>query len=449
MYQYVALTDGVTTVVLNDGISYALTSYAPGVPYVNDNALGPLYADVVDTITFDAIGCTAAEAYSAAAAVNALLDQARRWWDGETVSAVRLQIEAQESALALPLEACLKGRAPGGAAPLSLPAQWSAFYGKYLVQGITIQFVRRGQLLYPTAETATSSQQTTPNVQAVAISTPTDISSPTKLSYSFFNGGVAANGVIEQAVVLTASAANRLQIYEAESTVKGSNVATQADAANLARGGSVARYSPGVLSTQMTQTFSGLDSNARKIAVWAAVRNNSLTTTFTIQIQDVDTLQTAPPVAIDTSSQRPRIVFLGILANRFTFNGIKLLLTASAAADTLDVDYFVVQAVDDETSGALAILTTGAVAGQVGFAPLVIDPQILSQPQPIVYSGSGTIRALNYAGDPTFYTPGAFVATILAPAGNPATFWRVVNSGGTALDSAVTASRYGAYLVPV
>lgn len=464
MFQYVALTDGTTLVVLNDNISYALKSYAPGAAFRSDNELGPLYADVVDTITFDAIGCTAAEAYDAAAAVNSLLDQAWRWANGETVTAVRLLIQAQQSTLVLPLEVCAKGRAPGaGAAPLSLPAQWSAFYGKYVIENITIQFVRRGQLLYPTAETGASTAAANPTVQSVTIATPTAISSPTVLQYDYQVAAVNANARIERAVVLTASAANRLQIYEAEGGVKTANVTTVADGANNARGGNVARYTPGPLTGQsITFTLSSWDSTAERMAVWAAVRNNSITTTsFTIQLRDDQTYLVASPLAIGPSSVTavPAIVFLGILSNRLAFSTFSLLLTASAAADSLDIDYIVVQAVDDETSNALVITSPfqpSVVVGQVGFRPTIIDPKPLSEMVALISAeATGTPlnrRALGHQGDPTFYTRGSFVATMLAtgsvsPSTTP-TSWRATNAAGAVVDTVVSATRYGAYLVP-
>lgn len=463
MYQYLALTNGTTIIDFTDNISYALVSYAPGVAYLNDNVLGPLYADVVDQLTFHAIGCTAAEAYSAASAVNTLLDQARRWANGETVTAVRLQIQDQNSTLTLPLETCIKGRADGGPSPLALPEQWSAYEGNYVIPNITIQFVRRGQLLFPTAESGVSSAAANPTVQSVAITTPTAISSPTTIQYDYQNAGSNTNARIESAVVLTASAANRLQIYEAEGGVKSADVATVADAGNKARGGSVARYTPGALTgNSITITMVSWDTTSEKVAVWAAVRNNSLTTTFTIQLRDNETRQTSIPVTVavaPAAGARPQIMFLGILAMRLGLSSLSLLLTASAAADSLDIDYLVVQAVDDETSGALAISSpfdSNLVVGAVGFRPTIIDPQILSEPTALVSAAAtGTPfgrRSLNYAGDPVFVTRGSFVAVMLATGStNPSTIptnWRATDAAGNVVDTIVTATRYGAYLVP-
>lgn len=446
MYQYVALTDGTTTIDLTSD-PYALVAYAPGVAYRNDNELGPLYADVQDSITVHVVGCTAAECYANAAALNALLDQAWRWWQGETVAAVRLQIQAQDSTLALPLEAPIKGRAPGSPAPLALPEQWPELAGKYVIPDVTIQFVRYGQLLYPTAETGSSTASANPTVQSITISSPTAISSPTGLTCTFQNAGVDTAGYMDRGILLTASAASRLQIYDTLDFTYGTNVANFNDSANLARNTNVARYSPGVLASGLGAALAGFDSTARLVAVYAAVRPNTAATVFTIQLvltSASGTTVAGPVTVVDSSALTPRIVFLGIVRTRQDISNVSLQLTASAASGTLDINYFAIQAIDDETSGALAVFDS-LEGGHAGGIPLAVDTKILSEPTALVTSlSAGITYNLTYQGRPIFYTRGALVATILA---TDLTFWRVAD-GVTLLNTVFAATRYGAYLVP-
>lgn len=453
MWQYVALTDGTTLLNLTDGIAYDLASYAPGAGARNQNDLGPLYSDIEDTLTFHAIGCTPADAYAAVDAVNLLLDQAWRWAQSEPVAAVRLLIQLQGTTLALPLEVAVKGRAPGNdSPPLAAPEQRAEYADNYVIQDVTITFLRRGQLLYPTAETGTySAAAAAPTVHTITLTTPTGLSSPTLLQFEYSQAGVIDNYDVEYAYALTASSASRLQIYEAESMSLGTNVASVADAAAFARGGSVARYSPGVLSTTLGGTLVGFDTAARTIAVWAAVRNNSATTNFTIQAQagsNTGVVQNAVAVPIDTSTTNPRLIFLGIIAFQLAFDGVNLLLTASAASGTFDIDYIIVQAVDDETSGALRIFgTNGAATPLTGQGPLTIDPRPLTFATPIVTSFPSSITTpMSYAGSPVLYTRGSFVTCLMGKTtGN---FWRIVG-GITVVDSRVLSiARYGAYLTP-
>ncbi len=452
MFAYLALTDGTTLLDLTDGQNYALVSYAPAITARNQNELGPIYADVVDTLTFHAIGCTPADAYAAVEAATKLLDQAWRWSQSEPVSTVRIQIQLQGTALALPLEAVVKGRPPGsGDGPISAPEQRDEYAGKYLIQNVQIQFVRAGPLLYPTAETGTpSAAAAAPTVHTVTITTPTTISSPTKLAYNFSQLGVIGSYNVEYAYVLWASAASRLQIYEAESIGLGTNVASVADAAAFARGGSVARYSPGVLLTTIGGTvFVGFDTTSRRMAVWAAVRNNSATTNFTIQATISGGAATAsgPVIPIDTSTLNPRLIFLGIVASQVAWDTFIFNLTASAAAGTLDIDYVIFQAVDDETSGAV-LITPPSGTTYVGASPLTIDPRPLTALVPIITSvpASTNPTPMGYAGSPIVLTRSSFVTCLMGKTlGN---FWRVVG-GVTVADTAVASvARFGAYLTP-
>jgi hypothetical protein len=437
--------------------SYLLTrgDWAPTIPALQMSSLaqGGLYADVQEDIPINVYGQTAAECLSNLATLAELLDQADRWSPkrGENVAAVRLQYMPTGGALLL--ECVIIGRAGGDeTSGISLPLTFNRDLGAYLIEGVRLRFWRRGQLLNPTAETGTySAAAAAPTVHTITLSTPTTISSPTLLQFEYSQAGIIDNYDVEYAYALTASAASRLQIYEAESMSLGTNVASAADAAAFARGGSVARYSPGVLSTTLSLGLVGFDTAARIIAVWAAVRNNSATTNFTIQAQagsNTGVVQTAPAVPIDTSTTNPRLIFLGIIAFQLAFDGVNLLLTASAASGTFDIDYIIVQAVDDETSGALRIFgANGAATPLTGQGPLTIDPRPLSAPTPIVTSFPSSITTpMSYAGSPTLYTRGSFVALLMGKTtGN---FWRIVG-GVSVVDSRVLAvARYGAYLTP-
>lgn len=456
MWQYVALVTG-TTVVEITALPYALVSYGMIVAPLNDNELGPLYADVEEPLTFHATGCTPAEAMANVAIINTLLDQARRWWQGEPVDAVLLRVQAQNATLAL--DVAVLGRASGGPPAVAMQPTWDETIGRYIIRDVEIQFQRHGQFLSTTTESGVSTTATNPTVQAITISSVVTRSSPIKLEAMFRFGGVNTLGGMYRGVILTASAANRMQIYEAESGTLGTNVASVADAANLARGGAVARYSPGVLASAISIAITpAFDPAAKRFAFWAAVRNNSATTTFTIQVFALNQATAATPITpIDTSTIDPRIVFLGMASIQDFDNGLGVVgmsfatirLTASAASGTLDIDYIVIQAVDDETSAALMTATIadslGAISASGGGIPTTVDHQLLTKPGALVKINNGsTIPALSYAGDPVLYSRGPFVACYLGTFG-PA--WRI-SSGANVNDIIWTATRSPAYLIP-
>jgi hypothetical protein len=448
------LTNGATTANLIwhsvANRSYLLTrgDWAPSIAALRASELaldGP-YAAVEEEIAVNVYGQTAAECLSNLTSLAYLLDQADRWNPkrGENVSPVRLQYMPTGGTMLW--ESVITGRASGDqTSGVRLPPTFNRDLGAFTIEGVRLRFWRRGLLLNPTGEAVASSSDANPTVQTCTFATAVQVSSPLKLSYQFLDGFTPSNGLIERAVVLTARAANRLQIYEAESAALGTNIASQADAAGKARGGSVARYSPGVLSTSIVQNFSGFDSASRHLAVWAAVRNNSATTTFTIQLQGSAPTTRARAVTIDTSTTSPRLVCLGRIAQRRNFSAIELLLTASAASGTLDIDYIVAQAVDDETSGTVEITNPGGGVGLVGTNPLAIDPLALSEPTPLVGYGS-QVLPLSRSGDAWLTTTGqTVVAAILATS---STFWRACDSGSDLLNTIVTATRNAAALTP-
>lgn len=458
MFQYVALVSG-TTVLDLTALPYALVSYGMQVAPLNDNELGLLYADVEEPMTIHVTGFTAADAYANINAVNTLLDQARRWRLGEPVEAVLLRVQAQDSST--PLDVALLGRPPGGENPTTLPPTWNASIGRYIFQDVALSFVRHGQWLNPTTETGSSTAAANPTVQSIAISSSITRSSPIKLACQFRLAGVADQGYLEKGVILTASAANRMQIYEAEAGTLGTNVASVADVANEARGGAVARYSPGVLASQIGIIISpAFDPNARRLAFWAAIRNNSATTTWTIRVRASNQIPAITPVyAVDASTTSPRIAFLGIVTiPEDIISGVTGLtsflvsLTASAASGTLDIDYFVVQAVDDETSAALLLIDQylpggTVIGGNAAGTPTTVDHQLLSKPTAKVISQLGVVGAtvgVGYAGNPMLYSRGSMVATVL---GTSLTDWRISN-GGNVNDTQWTATRSPAFLVP-
>lgn len=466
MYQYIGLTDEITlagvlggNITLNlTGSPYELVSYAPGVAYRNDNELGPLYADIQDTITIHITGWNAADALENLNAINVMLDQAWRWRNGQHVPAVRIQIQAQDSELP-PLEAVIYGRPPGSGPPISTVPKWNENIGRYVIENVTLQFTRRGQLLNPVAEvSALTSATVNPTVQTIVFPNSVTTPSPTKL-HAYAGSGSNNHGYCKQAVLLTAPDSSRLQIYEAENPiVLLSELTVVSDTANQARGNNVLRYTPipGDLSTEANYNLvgGGFNQTSRRVAVWAAVRNNSVTTNFFLQA--AASFNNMPStiagiVPIDTNNTLPRLVFLGNLSSRLPIQQLSIKMSASAASGSLDIDYFVVQAIDNECSGSVAIHSAGAVTSMIDAHFNIIDPRPLSDVTALV-TQTPQSNTLNYSGNPSLVTVNnAMAAVWVGVGGGNGSSWRstaLATLGAAISNIQFQATRYHAYLTP-
>ncbi|MBK8434523.1 MAG: hypothetical protein IPL28_25945, partial [Chloroflexi bacterium] len=111
------LTDGTTTLDLNDTTNYGVTydQWAPAVGGLREDVLGGYspYVDVSESIPLHVRGATGAAAMANLAAVGKLLDQAERWARGERVAAVQLWYMPTNSTLGGYLKAVVLGRSGG------------------------------------------------------------------------------------------------------------------------------------------------------------------------------------------------------------------------------------------------------------------------------------------------------------------------------------------------
>lgn len=455
MFQYVALTDGTTTIDLTDGINYALAGYAPTIAPLRDSELGGgdgPYTDATEQLTCHAIGCTAADAYTAARAVNDLLDQAWRWWNGDGVTAVRLLVQAQDSALD-PLYAVVKGRAPGAPPSMALPAAWSEHAQRYVIEGITIQFVRRARLL-GVQDTASVAAAAVPTVMTATFATNHPQLSPLKVD---FTGAPSSAG---STVIIAITAATGQEIIEAESGAPVGNFTSVADAANSARGGNVARYTaPAVpIAETLTINISSLNASARRFVVIMAVRKNTAADIFDLSVSyrkvsgaTAAVLTTTETQRISSSSTSPQLLIFNPASTRDQPNTLVINLNpiSTVAARTFDIDYVAIIAVDDNANTILTAAWPSFGANET----IEVDPLVL-EPTPRVQAVTSTSVnfAMTYMGDPgAFGIRGTQVACALYATGGSGTptKWRMWDAAGGAVASlGLSLTRRRAYLVP-
>lgn len=466
MFQYVALTDGTTTIDLTDTINYALVSYAPVVPTLRDSELASegSYDTVAESITVHAIGCTAADAYAAAGAVNLLLDQARRWWNGANVSAVTLVIQVQDSTTTL--RGVVKGRAPGGTPGMALQATWSEFYGKYLVQNIAIQFLRRGPWVR-SSESLTIASGANPSATVLSANFTTNVTDPCYLSLSAVNISSAITTNVTSVYLFWHKTAANLQVIEAESIPDSGSgrFSVVADAAALARGGSVLRFigSSG-LTDWVTQNPLVITTSCKRAVVYAAVRSNSNAKTFGVGV--ICTSSSGAGANNDPSEARtywrattannPEIIPIGMVSVRYGIGAIIIECSSEAlTTERMDIDYLILLGVDDDQSGVLALGSFSVhdvVLATPGTDQLALD--MLFDPRAdttarvqLRNTTTGYIAAKTYSGDPIAQHSGQNLTCCIV--GCTSTYWRIYDSVAVALDNiGFESTRYLTNLVP-
>jgi hypothetical protein len=136
------LTDGTTTIDLNDGLAYGVPydQWRPAVGGLRDDALGGYspYTDVREEIPLHVRGATPEQALERVAALAKLLDQAERWARGERVAAVQLWYSPTNSKLGGWLKAAVLGRGRGqGPMMLGLSPRVNDA-GNYEIPGLTM-----------------------------------------------------------------------------------------------------------------------------------------------------------------------------------------------------------------------------------------------------------------------------------------------------------------------
>lgn len=479
MFSFVEITDGTlsTACELTNNDDYALVSYAPVVSPLRDSLLsmrGP-WAEVQEQITFHAMGTTAAEAYHNAAAVNALFDNARRWYDRSSITPVRLRVMAQDTTLAAPLEAPIFGRVVGGPPNLALPAVWSQTYGKYVIQNITITFRRGAPFLPTTSESAAGSATANPSVMAVTMPSSPVIPGPCVIRLDGFSitAGRAIDipdAVLLLAPSLSAATDSGLHLAQGESPTTqtlaaGATFASTADAAARASAGNVGRlnHAAAVAGVESRLYYVlGSWGNSRRMAVYCTVRNNSASV-WTIRAENVQTdLALSTPgtltTTIDAGPSNPQVLFLGEIDMADGSQGINIFATATIISGTCTLDIDTIVMVDLTDGQAMIVQIEGHRTTLVNLVPsALLDLRVEAQPLLLVdprarYTNGGTTLPTSYSGAPAPWVSGSIIkmvwyATHLFGGATP--YWTTQNAAGAAVLSLTpTITRQTTYLIP-
>lgn len=459
-FLYLAITDGTTTVTLSDGANGSTNyppqanSWAPNVAALNQSMLagrGP-YTDVVEEITINIRDTTAALCYGRLDTLARLLDQADRWWmRNEGVSPVMFKYAPQGSTIAstaAPFVAFILGRVAGDTTSAAeLPPNFDSAGNQFVMIGVKIKVLRRGLWAGANDNTGASGAAANCTVLTQTFSPTWPTSSPLTVEIGGFNK--TATPILRAGFLCVGSASGDIQVVEAETgTVAGyTNVA---DAANLARGGAVLRYTPTGTTAVTSGAISGMTGvGGCPVAIIAAVRNNSATTTFLLQANlsgAAGAISTAG-TGIDASTTQPRLVNLGqVVGNALT--GLTVTVTASAASGSLDIDYLIIVMIRNETCGIVAhdelslanLSTSGAATLDLAFNPT-------SDRVPLAYvGGTGGTAPIPYRGVLPLQTTGTSVQALWAACNGQ--YWRFTNTSNAIVNVTLNVSRWRSVLTP-
>lgn len=455
-YQYVAIREitsagaVVQTLELTDNVEYVLQEYTLGIAARNPSLLGEAYLETTDQLLVDVVGDTAALALNGLMRLLGLVEQAGRWDDGEETNPVEIVVEVQGGA-ALVGNLLLgpgPGQPPGAVAP-----RLDTDLTRWIIKDVSLSVRRRARLLgpRPTVADQVTASAVNPNPATLTFADSAALLRPAWV-YAGFSQATSTN----RAAYLAVSRPGGIIVTDV-STLSGGQFSTVADATNLPyQGTNVLRYTP-LGANVIDNTVGGLGPiggvGRRQWAVYAAVRNNSATRTFMVSVYYTETNGPAgvlvPLVEVDTSSTRPRMVFIGVIPIAYQIESLQIaaLATTLAGSGTLDISYLVLVDLNDPVTRVIYDpgRTPGATRAIVARAAETIDE---------LQSVGGTATAASVTavingvqeGNPSVQSLGGALSVALF--GTRITAWVLTDAAVARATITYYAARRAAYLTP-
>lgn len=466
------ITDGTTTCdliwhsVANRAFIQAREGWTPSVAArQRSRQIGPLYTDVIEEITIHVCGTSATDALTNLDTLARLLDRAEEWWYGERTTPTKIQYAPSDGSLR---EAVIIGRVSGDeTATIQLAPAFDSNLNAFVIPNVRVRFLRRGRWLLP-QETGTGGAATSAAVQSCSFSGGSAvIYSPMIVEVSGLP--MTATGTHAQGVLFYADATTRLYVEDA-TALGGTGYTTDASPTNNPQGAGIKVYTPtGTAAADTTlDTLGGsFDTGAQTIAVYAVLRNNSTTRTYTVQAITSQAIAAGGTFTVQNVSKgvtvgpeinTPRIVNLGTLVSRSGHSaiGLRCAVDSTAGSGTLDIDYLVLLAQDNPACGAVVTQSLPAQNFNTSStATLQVHAGELTTPLPRVrLTANGLTLDTGYVGNAQIQTIGSVVALLWIATGGiqgaaQAAKWRYNdNSGSPAAPLTYALYRNLATLVP-
>lgn len=386
-YSVLELVGKNLTINLLDGVNYALVQWAPSVSARDRSLLGNYspYLNVSEVLTVNVFGESVTEALQALDDINIVLEQAEAWSLGDAVEPVLMRVQMLGSSLAEPLEAVVLGR-PGDESPMMLQPSFNQDLLIYEISNVEIRLVRRGLWLGEEVERSLSSALTNPAVMTVNMGERVNRLSPTTLRVTGFGPGTPMIGggfLLVSGTPAASSQGRNIGIYGAAS-MSSSEFDVEDDSANNAHFDDILQIDAAAHATG-TILIPGIYAEVSRISIFAAVRNNSTTTTWRVRAKSTGYVTAVGGWrTIDALSQDPRIIYVGTPANQSGAHiNVALEFVASANSGTLDVNYVVVLGHDPSTRHVT--IRAGDYSAESFPRALVVADRATTHRTPLIY----------------------------------------------------------------
>lgn len=456
MAMYLKITDGTTTIDLlgNDATnSFNLLAgaWAPNVARRKQGKLSGQWAeDVVESMPLYVQSDTdAATILANLDTLAALLDQAQRWNDGESVAAVTIRYSPNSDTDYL--ETVILGPSGNG---VELPPTFSDDLYQNAVDGVRLNFKRRGEWL-GAEESDTASAITPGNIAGIDFGTslkryPVEI----EMTASYGAGAVESWSGFILAMNYDGTNSNiQLDNCKASADADGINTAATPIGVHARSGASAIAAtsgSSGYITWEITETALINSTHLYELfVVFGSSGANNFQWWYEI-LRDVDgekpVIATSKKVSVIGSGSLIQAVSIGLLSTNIYATDathIRLNYTRSSASGTQYLDYY-------------ALINREQLAGIVGLydqANMAPDTysilhNLLSDKGPVVL-GDTTI-SLPYAGVANFQARSTAEMEILpmVSGGFSDLTWRYTDNISTVDTIAITVTRRPAYLVP-
>lgn len=474
---HLELTDGVTSIKIMDSsantpaliaaMPYRLSfgTWSPKIAQRNTSPFGLPYLPVMEEMTIDIKGTTAADALNKLQALNTLLDQAERWYNNELVAPVLVNYQPKGSNKVSPMRDVVIGRGAqfGDVEIIATPADFNIVGDTYFIKGIQLSFWRKNGLWLCEEETSipAAHNNAQPGPMTITWSDLAPILSPIDVQIGAGTGAAGAGATTTTSGITAITNDDRYLGSFLGTSEQGGFAAAQNDALKFPT------HSTNVARFTVNPTISGfydIDSLAltecEYFAAYCKIRNNS--TTIDAYISGGTALQLDQPevrLAANPSAV-VQVVFLGIFPTRgrtlqpvdasVPTGNFAISFRSTGASITIDLDSILIVGINRATNiisaGGFAHPLLTATDGIFILGRLLEEPQgayvTTAPPNDVLQSYTGSVY--NFTG-----SNASVKETAIAHYFIETTRWNIVNGAATAkitLDASAT--RYKAYLVP-
>lgn len=445
---------------LNSG-PYDLVDYRPTVARLRKGSLGDdPYEEVVDTIRFHVTNTTADAARRDLERVYRFFDQAELWWSGAPATSqvlVRGKFQAFPVGTGQVVEWVIKGWANREA--LVVPEQQLTPDGQFTYQNVEVAFIRKGRGLSPTFQGATSTTPASGPPMSVFTATFPDNANNVLCPVTFTATGGINMGTADMWVAIS----REIAFSEAESGTPfgapgSAQLSVVADAANLARGGSLMRYTADPTPIPATNRIPiSIAGGSLMIVPALAFRKNQASSVFDISVTAWDNSNRAisPTLTqrVSGSVTTPQLLFFPPLSarNPIIYLAVTITPVTAVGGNTLDIDWVSSTLVGDPRGGIYRFTSPTPAPTRIDFLPVQftadtsakIDVVNTGSAFTITTSPSGPMNQISIRGTSTQI---AVYAT--GDTGSP-NYWRATDSttGTTVANLNLVTYRRRAFLV--